>query len=234
MVELLTRFGEAFAATGVVALAAAFAWGVLSVALSPCHLSSVPLVVAYMSGGATLPAGRRALWLSSAFAVGILASIAVVGVATAAAGRIMGDVGRTGTWLLAAVFFAVGLNLVGILPLPSFGSTPTHSKRRGAPGAVLLGVVFGVALGPCTFAFMAPLLGIVFRASGRGELAYGILLVALYGVGHAIAIALAGTSLQSVNRWLGWRVGARAVVAVKAAAGISVMLGGVYFVWTAL
>jgi cytochrome c-type biogenesis protein len=232
--ELLTRFGEAFAASGTVALAAAFLWGILSVALSPCHLSSVPLVVAYMSGGTELPSGRRALWLSSAFAAGILASIAVIGAVTAAAGRMLGDVGRTGNWLLAAVFFAVGLNLVGILPLPSFGSTPTETRRRGAPGALVLGLLFGVALGPCTFAFMAPLLGIAFRASGRGALAYGVLLVALYGVGHAAAIAIAGTSLQSVNRWLGWRVGARAVVAVKMMAGVAVMLGGAYFVWTAV
>ena len=48
--------------TAALALPAAFVWGVLSVALSPCHLSSVPLVVAYMSGGEELPAGRRALW----------------------------------------------------------------------------------------------------------------------------------------------------------------------------
>lgn len=234
MAELLTRFGEAFGATGVVALAAAFAWGILSVALSPCHLSSVPLVVAYMSGGEELPTGRRALWLSSAFAAGILASIALVGAVTVAAGRMLGDVGRVGTWFVAAVFFAVGLNLVGILPLPSFASAPASPGRRGALGALLLGLVFGAALGPCTFAFMAPLLGIVFRASGTGSVAYGVLLVALYGLGHATAIALAGTSIQSVNRWLGWRSGARAATVVKAVAGIAVMLGGMYFVWTSV
>ncbi|GAO02676.1 cytochrome c biogenesis CcdA family protein [Anaeromyxobacter sp. PSR-1] len=234
MTGLLTRFGEAFAASGSVALAAAFAWGVLSVALSPCHLSSVPLVVAYMSGGAELPEGRRALWLSSAFAAGILASIALVGAVTAAAGRMLGDVGRAGTWGVAVVFFAVGLNLLGVLPLPAFGSTPARAARRGATGALLLGLVFGVALGPCTFAFMAPLLGIAFRASGTGRVAYGVLLVALYGLGHAAAIALAGSSIQSVNRWLGWRRGARAVAVVKAAAGVVVMLGGAYFVWTSM
>jgi cytochrome c-type biogenesis protein len=234
VVGLLTRFGEAFAASGAVALAAAFTWGVLSVVLSPCHLSSVPLVVAYMSGGADLPSGRRALALSSAFAAGILASIAAIGAATAAAGRMLGDVGRAGNWGVAIVFFAVGLNLVGVLPLPSFGSAPASSVRRGVPGALLLGLVFGVALGPCTFAFMAPLLGIAFRASGTGAFAWGVLLVAAYGLGHAAAIALAGTSIQSVNRWVGWKVGARAVVIVKAVAGIAVMLGGAWFVWTAL
>jgi len=232
--ELLTRFGEAFAANAAFALPAAFVWGALSVALSPCHLSSVPLVVAYMSGGTELPSGRRALWISSAFAAGILASVALVGAATAAAGRMFGDVGRTGNWILAAVFFGVGLNLVGILPLPSIWSAPAHARRRGASGALVLGLLFGVALGPCTFAFMAPLLGIVFRASGTGAAGYGALLVAVYGAGHAGAIALAGTSVQSVNRWVGSRIGARAVSAVKGIAGFAVMLGGAYFVWTAM
>jgi cytochrome c-type biogenesis protein len=230
--ELLTRFGEAFAATGFVPLLAAFAWGILSVALSPCHLSSVPLVVAYMSGGEEFPTMRRSLWLSSAFAGGILASIALVGVATAAAGRMLGDVGRLGNWLVAAVFFAVGLNLLGVLPLPALGSTPTTSRRRGASGALLLGLVFGVALGPCTFAFMAPLLGIAFHASGSGGAARGVFLVALYGLGHAAAIAFAGSSIQSVNRWLAWRNGARAVTVLKGVAGVAVILGGTYFIWT--
>ncbi len=233
MTELLTRFGEAFAATGAVALAAAFSWGILSVALSPCHLSSVPLVVAYMSGGEEFPTGRRALWLSSAFAAGTLASIALVGAATAAAGRMLGDVGRIGNGLVALVFFAVGLNLLGVVPLPALGSAPVGTRRRGAVGALLLGVVFGVALGPCTFAFMAPLLGIAFHASGGGAAAYGVLLVALYGLGHAAAIAVAGSSIQSVSRWLGWKRGRRAAAAVKGAAGVAVMLGGAYFVWTA-
>jgi cytochrome c-type biogenesis protein len=234
MTALLTGFGQAFSGTGVFALAAAFAWGILSVALSPCHLSSVPLVVAYMSGGAELPSGRRALWLSSAFAAGVLASIALVGAATAAAGRMLGDVGRAGTWAVAGVFLAVGLNLVGVLPLPSWGGASGAPRRRGPRGALLLGLVFGVALGPCTFAFMAPLLGVALRASGTAGAARGALLVLAYGAGHAAAIAIAGTSIQSVNRWLAWRAGARAVAAVRVVAGCAVMLGGVYFVWSTL
>ena len=234
MIELLTAFGDAFSAPLLVAAPAALAWGVLSVVLSPCHLSSVPLVVAYMGGGgAELPSGRRALAISSAFAVGILASIAVIGALTAAAGRMLGDVGRAGSWALAAVFLVFGLNLLGVLPLPSFGANPKAVRRRGAAGALLLGLVFGAALGPCTFAFMAPLLGLVLHAGEAGAAA-GVLLVALFGLGHAAAIAFAGASFQSVQRWLGWRAGARAVEALRAGAGAAVLGGGAYFVWISL
>lgn len=233
MESLLTGFGEAFGGSAALALPAAFAWGVLSVALSPCHLSSVPLVVAYMSGGAELPSGRRALQLSSAFAGGILASILLIGIATAAAGRMFGDVGRIGNWVLAVIFLAVGLNLVGVLPLPSLGAPPARARGRGAPGALLLGLAFGTALGPCTFAFLAPLLGMVFRAGGSGALGYGASLVALFGAGHAGAIALAGASAQAANRWAGSRMGARTIPAVRTIAGVAVIAGGAYFVWSA-
>jgi cytochrome c-type biogenesis protein len=233
MGELLAAFGHAFAATPGLALPAAFAWGVLSVLLSPCHLSSIPLVVAYMSGGEALPTRRRALGLATSFAAGVLASIAVIGAATVAAGRIAGDVGRAGTWALAAVFFAFGLNLLGVLPLPEWSRSSAAPGRRGPLGALLLGVVLGTALGPCTFAFMAPLLGLVFRASGDGP-ATGILLVAMYGAGHGAAIVAAGVSAHGVQRWLSWRAGARAATVLRGVAGVAVIAGGLYFVYTAV
>ncbi len=232
MVELLTAFGRAFEASAALALPAAFLWGLLSVVLSPCHLSSIPLVVAYMGGGEELPTGRRAVVLSGSFALGILGSIAVIGAATVAAGRMAGDVGPWGTYALAAVFFAVGLNLLGLLPLPSWSALPASATRKGPGGALVLGLVFGAALGPCTFAFMAPLLGLAFRA-GAGQAAYGVLLVLLYGLGHSAAIVVAGASAQNVQRWLSWKAGARAAVLVKGGAGLAVIAGGLYFLYTA-
>lgn len=231
MVELLTAFGRAFEGSAPIALAAAFAWGVLSVALSPCHLSSIPLVVAYMSGGDELPGGRRVVLLSGSFALGILASIAAVGGVTVAAGRMAGDVGRGGTWLLAGVFFAVGLNLLGLLPLPTWSAPRGGERRRGAAGALVLGALFGAALGPCTFAFLAPLLGLAFRAGAERAL-HGVLLVGLFGLGHALAIVAAGSSVQGVQRWLAWKGGARAVAVLRAFAGLAVIAGGLYFLYT--
>lgn len=232
MVELLSAFGRAFEASAALALPAAFLWGVLSVVLSPCHLSSIPLVVAYMSGGDELLTGRRAVVLSASFALGILGSIAGVGAVTVAAGRMAGDVGPWITYALAAVFFAVGLNLLGILPLPTWSALPDGARRKGPVGALLLGLVFGAALGPCTFAFMAPLLGLAFRA-GATQAAYGALLVALYGLGHAAAIVAAGASAQGVQRWLSWKAGARAAALVRGGAGLAVIAAGLYFLSTA-
>jgi cytochrome c-type biogenesis protein len=232
MGELLSAFAMAFAGSAPLAMAASFAWGVLSVLLSPCHLASIPLVVGYMGSGREVPSGRQALGISSAFAAGILASIAAIGVATALAGRMLGDVGRIGNYLLAAVFILVGLNLAGVLQLPSFLAGPSSARRKGASGALVLGLVFGVALGPCSFAFMAPLLALAFSYGAKAP-AYGAVLLALYGLGHAATIAIAGASGGVVQRYLRWTDRSGAAGRLRQGAGVLVAAAGVYFVWTA-
>ncbi|BDG02373.1 cytochrome c biogenesis protein CcdA [Anaeromyxobacter oryzae] len=231
MGALLETFGRAFGGTAWLAAVASLLWGAFSVFLSPCHLSSIPLVVAYMNGGTELPGTRRAAVLSGAFAAGNVVSIALVGLATLLAGRMAGDLGKVGSYALAAVFFALGLNLLGALPLPSW---PARSgvRRRGAWGALALGAAFGTALGPCTFAFMAPLLGVAFSA-GRDHPVLGSSLVALYAAGHAGAIVIAGVSAQSLHRCLSSRAGARATGLLRAAAAAAVLAGGLYFLFTA-
>lgn len=233
MAELLRFFGDALAASPGIALLAALVWGVLSVVLSPCHLSSIPLVVAYMNGGTELPGARRALGISTSFASGILASIAAVGLVTAAAGRMLGDVGPAGSYVMAVVFFAVGLNLMGVLPLPSsFGGGSIRTVRRGALGALVLGLLFGAALGPCTFGFMAPILGVGLRAGSRAP-GYAALLVTLFGIGHAGIIVLAGSFGEGVQRWMRWKTGTRGAAVVRFTAGFLVILAGAYFLYTA-
>ena len=142
------------------ALGASFVWGVLSILLSPCHLSSIPLIVGFVGEQPNLNT-RRAFAISTAFAVGILITIAAIGAITAALGRMMGDLGSTVNYLVAVIFFLVGLHLLGVIPLPWSGPGPRGTRQRGLLAGFILGLIFGVALGPCTFAYMAPVLGVV-------------------------------------------------------------------------
>lgn len=129
MEQLFTNLSHAVEGAPLIALGAAVVWGVLSIVLSPCHLASIPLIVGFISKQGQVTA-RRAFWTSTLFAVGILISIGVIGGITAAAGRMMVDVGRYGNYFVALIFFAVGLHLLGVIPMPWSESNRRRRMRH--------------------------------------------------------------------------------------------------------
>lgn len=231
MEQIWITLTKAVEGSALVALSASFVWGILSVVLSPCHLSSIPLIVGFISEQGKLTT-RRAFGVSLMFGLGILVTIALIGVATAAMGRIMGDVGRYGNYAVAAIFFLVGLHLLDIIPMPFSGPGGVGMKRRGMLAAFILGLVFGVALGPCTFAYMAPILAVSFKAASTNPM-YGILLLAIYGIGHSTVIVAAGTSTEAVQSYLNWNEKSHGAMIVKRVCGVIVLIGGVYLIYTA-
>lgn len=141
---------------------------------------------------------KRAFWTATLFAVGILITIAASGAITAAAGRMMGDVGGYGDYFVALIFFVVGLHLVGVIPLNFSGAGQVGMKRKGFLATFILGLMCGVALGPCTFAYMAPMLGVTFKLAATNFF-YGAALLLAYGLGHCAVIVAAGTSTELVQ-----------------------------------
>jgi cytochrome c-type biogenesis protein len=156
----------------------------------------------------------------------------VIGAITAAAGRMMGDVGRWGNYFVAAIFFAVGLYLLGVIPLPWTGPAQVNMQRKGLLAAFVLGLVFGIALGPCTFAYMAPMLGVTFKLAKTNPL-YGAALLLAYGVGHCSVIVLAAGFTGLVQRFLNWNEQSKGVTVLKSICGVLVILGGVWLVYSA-
>jgi len=223
----LTRAVEGSAG---LALGAAFLWGILSIVLSPCHLSSIPLIVGFIGQGKISTA--RAFWTASLFSLGILITIAVIGVITSTAGRMLGDIGAWGNYLVACVFFAMGLVLMGLLPMPWSGPGQVGMRRKGPLAAFILGLVFGIALGPCTFAYMAPVLGVTFKLAQTNALQATTMLLA-YGLGHCSVIVVAGTSTELVQRYLDWNEKSKGVTILKNICGVLVILGGVYLLYVA-
>lgn len=231
MSELFTTLTRAVEGAPAVALGASFLWGILSVVLSPCHLASIPLIVGFINGQGRITT-RRAFGISLLFSLGILITIGAIGGITAAAGRMIGDVGRWGNYFVAVIFFVVGLVLLDVVPVPWSGPGGVRMKQRGALAAFVLGLVFGVALGPCTFAYMAPMLGVTLRLAST-NLAYGALLLLVYGAGHCSVIVLAGTFTEVVQKYLDWNERSRGAVVMKRVCGALVILGGVYLLFWA-
>lgn len=225
MTAFASAIASAFARPSAAAYAAAALWGALSVFLSPCHLGSIPLIVAYANNG-TNPSRKKAFAYSALFALGLLAMLAAVGVATSAAGRLFGDVGDAPRIVVAVFIVLCGLWLADVPPLSKLSfSFEVRSERRGLLGAFLLGLVYGVALGPCSFAFLAPMLAFVFRAGGSG-IAFGATLMVLYALGHTAAIVAAGTFGDVVRAALSRRGSGEAATWFKRALGAAVVLAG--------
>jgi cytochrome c-type biogenesis protein len=130
------------------------------------------------------------------------------------------------------VFLVVGMHLLDLLPSPWGGPGNVNMKKRGLWAAFVLGLVFGIALGPCTFAYMAPVLATTLKLGGSRPLfAAGLLLA--YGVGHCSVIILAGTSSEWVQRYLNWNQESGGAVWLRRICGVLVLIGGLYLVRTA-
>ncbi|MCK5595087.1 cytochrome C biogenesis protein [bacterium] len=215
----------------IIALTASFIWGILSILLSPCHLASIPLIIGFIDEQGRIST-KRAFWLATLFSSGILITIAAIGLITGFLGRMLGDIGSYGNYIVAVIFFIIGLHLLGIIPLPFFGkSNQPAFKKKGLLASFILGLVFGIALGPCTFAYMAPMLGVAFKIAST-QFLYGVTLLFVYGIGHCSVIIFAGTFTEVVQHYLNWSEKSKGTIILKKICGVLVILGGIYLIWS--
>ncbi|RPI89656.1 MAG: cytochrome C biogenesis protein [Spirochaetales bacterium] len=233
LLEFFTWLSGTLGGSPAIALSGAFLWGVASILLSPCHLASIPLIVGFIDGQGRVGTAR-AFALALLFSTGILITIGLIGLVTGLAGRMMGDLGPWGNYFVAVIFFIIGLHLLGVIPLPFLekGANPAFAGR-GLFAALVLGLLFGVALGPCTFAYMAPMLGVVFSVAST-QLAFAVALVLAYAVGHCSIIVLAGTFTEVVQQYLNWNEKSRGALVLKKACGVLVIFGGLYLLFSAV
>lgn len=202
--ELLANLSAALSGAAGIAALAALAWGFASIWMSPCHLAGVPLIVAYLAAGgrdAPTTAERNRAAIILLFALGSLLSLAPLGALTLLLGRVAGDPGIASNYLVAVLCIAAGLYLLGWLPLERLGRGLPQPATRGPAAALALGLIFGLALGPCAFAWIAPLLGVAWMQAAEGLMLPGTLLTA-FALGQVAGILLAAGSLAWVQRWL--------------------------------
>ena len=213
--------GLAFAALG------AFAWGMVSVLFSPCHLASIPLIVAYVGGQETAVHPRRASWYAGAFTVGLFITIAAVGIICAMLGRMLGDVGIWWQVLVGAVLIWVALGMLGVQACSMSGSLLYRLNLRGIHGAFGLGLAYGILSGSCTFGFIAPILAIV---TVQQKIVTGSVMMILFALGHCLPIVVAGSSTAMVRNSRKTAPGKGPGCGSGRGAGVVIALLGVYFI----
>ena len=169
--------GTALAALGC------FLWGIISVALSPCHIASIPLIITYVAGQDKVLKARHAACYSVVFTIGLFITIALVGIICSLLGRMLGEVGPYWTILVGAVLIWVALGMLGISGCSMSGGLFGRMKIKGLLGAFLLGLAYGVLSGSCTFGFIAPILAVI---TIQQKILTGVILIVLFGIGHCI------------------------------------------------
>lgn len=229
MLELFTRLTMMLEVSIFLAMVAAFLWGILSVVLSPCHLAGIPLIMGHIvtrSDGTKKKAGVMALL----FALGILVTLLIIGIVTSLLGRLAGDAGPVVTYIVGGFLLFFGIYLTGFLPFDLFNfSVQPGIKKRGLFPSFLFGLIFGLALGPCTFAFMAPMLAVGFQ-SARTDLVFAVSLFGLFAIGHCAVIVVAGVLTESVRSLLKWNEKTGAVDIVKKIFGFLIAGAGIYLI----
>lgn len=203
-----------------------FLWGMISVLLSPCHLASIPLVVAYVGGQEQLVKGRQAVHYAALFSTGLFLTILLVGVICALLGRMLGDVGPYWTMAVGVILLWVAVDMLGLAKCSMPSGLMAKLQVKGAWGAFVLGLAYGVLSGSCTFGFIAPILAII---TVQQQVLTGVLFILLFALGHCLPIAVAGSSTATVKRLLASSSFGEASGWFRKGAGVLIGGLGIYF-----
>lgn len=206
-----------------------FAGGVMT-SIGPCNIAMVPLIIGFVGGSHDL-SRRRSFNIAFIFTLGLAVTFTLLGMIAALVGGLLGGSTRIWYYLVAVVYFVVGLQMVGVLnlSLPTwFGSLREKVLLKGLPGAFLLGLVSGLVASQCATPVLAAILTYVMAQ--KASLLYGAVLLFIYALGRGLPIVLAGTfagvlkGLRSLGRWTEW---------MEKASGVIILLVGLYFLWIA-
>lgn len=227
MNELLINISGWLHAGPAIALPGAFLWGMVSVLLSPCHVTSIPLLIAYVAGQETIPHPRRAALFAILFAAGIFITIMAIGLICAAAGRMLGDVGIWWQSVVGILLLWVSWSLFTPPTCSTTASSVRRLKVQGPGGAFVMGLGFGILAGICTFGFIAPILGIITL---QKEVVTGVAMLVLFGVGHCLPLVVCGIFSASVMGFLNSHAGQKIIQGMRKVSAIVIAGLGIYFI----
>lgn len=222
----------AFHGEGAAAFVALYAWGLLGMTLSPCSVATIPLVVGYVSDSEN-PTFWSAFRISAVFSLGVFVNLIFLGGLLTSAGVFLGGVDRYTNYIVAGIFVLFGLHLLGAIKMPWFrGGSGATTKYTGLKGALIFGSLSGLALGPCSFAYSAPVIFLAMKTATT-DILRALLLVAAYGAGHCTVIIAAGSAADGFPRLFSRGKDGRGTLWLGRASGVLLLLAAAYFVYNA-
>lgn len=176
--------------------------------LTPCVYPLIPITISFFSRQASGSQGRT-FGLALVYVLGMALMYAALGTAAAALGKTFGFQLQN-PWVLggfAVILVALALSMFGLyqLQLPA-GLRNKARLREGWLGALLMGLLVGVAAAPCVGPVVVALAAVV---SGTGNVPLGFLLFLTLGIGLGIpyiVLAMFSGAIRRLPRSGEWMV----------------------------
>ena len=204
----------------------AFAAGALT-SLTPCSVSSVPLVIGYV-GGAAGSDTRKAFRLSLVFVLGSALTFTALGTAASTAGMFFMMAASWWYLILGSLMVLMALQTWGIFEIIPSSYLMSKNRKKGYLGAFIAGILGGIFSSPCSTPVLIALLAIV---AGKGSIIWGASLLILYSIGHGLLALAAGTSFSFAQKLAENIEKSRAGSIIKLALGAIILLAGLYMLY---
>jgi len=203
----------------------------LLLAFTPCVFPMIPILSSIIVGQGKDISASRGFSLSVAYVLGMAAINTAAGVAAALTGESLAVMLQT-PWILASfagVFVILSLAMFGFyeLQMPAFiqhklTSVSNNQKSGSMSGAVVMGLLSAVIVGPCV---AAPMFGVLLFISQTGDPYFGGLALFALSLGMGAPLIAIGTSagklLPKAGAWMD---------TVKAVFGISLLAVAIWMI----
>ncbi|NLT18137.1 MAG: Thiol:disulfide interchange protein DsbD precursor [Firmicutes bacterium ADurb.Bin080] len=171
-----------------------FAAGIIA-SFTPCCLSSLPLIIGYVGGYSE--DRKKAFFYSLMYAVGSIIVFTIMGIIAAFVGHLFLGIQMYWYIFLGLLMVVMSLQSFGIIHIFKHKCGPSPvGKKKGAIGALLVGMVSSVFASPCS---TPVLIAIVAVVSTGQSIAMGAIMLLTYAIGHSILAVAAGTSVGWVK-----------------------------------
>lgn len=196
--------------------------GVLT-SFTPCSLSTLPLVIAYVTS--TEEGAKGSFRYSLLFVLGSAVTFTALGIIASFAGMLIGNAGPWWYIFLGILMVLMALQIWGVFDFIPSTHLIAKNKKRGYIGAFLAGILGGIFSSPCSTPVLVVLLSI---AAGGGNILWGALLLLCYSAGHGILALIAGSSTGFFRAMTTNVKYAQFHTVIKVAMGSAVLLIGFY------
>lgn len=191
MSETLTSMLEAYP---LLSPLIAFLMGVLT-SISPCSLSSLPLVIAYVSQ--TTTETKKGFLYSLLFALGTAITFSLLGLIAISLGEVMRGAGSWWYILLGILMVLLALQSWNVISVVPSANLLQKNQRRGYLGALIAGFLMGLFSSPCATPMLISLLAFITLSESTF---YSMLLIFFFSLGHGVLSVIAGTSSTFIRR----------------------------------